>query len=97
MKTENRKKKGHYITMGLVTGLPVGIPIGMALGNIALGPLVGVSIGLLVGWLLERKYNKDGIPLEPGEQKSRKWASLVLLGVGVFAFFASLYLFVVFN
>ena len=86
METEKKKKKGYYITLGIVMGLPLGVPVGLVFGNIALGPLIGVCTGLIVGWILEKKYNADAEDPAIGE-KGRK-AAFVLLGTGVFVFVA---------
>lgn len=96
MITEKKHKEGYFIGLGIAMSLPISIPLGMILGNIALGPLIGLPIGLFTGWLLERKWNKDPIPLTDLERaRQRRWSHMgITAGIIVLMILTMLYFFV---
>lgn len=83
MITEKKHKEGYFIGLGIAMALPISVPVGMMLGNIALGPLITLPIGLFIGWILERRWNKNAIPLTDAEWiRQKRWSGIgVMIGL----------------
>ena len=89
--------QGHWMGIGVAVGVFAGYVLSFLLGiltdntkwAISFAPAIGGTLGIVIGYALEKKYKDRIRPLTAEEQKTRRWATLILLllfALGVFAF-----------
>jgi len=80
--------------MGLIFGTAFGLIFGSAIDNlaigIAIGPGTGIAFGIMIGMVMESKYNKDPIPVDPVIARRKKRMTYLLFVFGAVIFLLTL-------